>query len=175
MATNNSNNNIANAVTGETFVHSGWNGQTPANIAADTVKCNFFDLASEILVTKLAVEVVTLAASQTVGVAIYSADGGTLLLESGALDSSTAGVKTVTLGAPVRLVPGTYIFAYTGTSSTNTLRGINMTANSQNLINGVTVRNGTAANASASSIFPSTTGVITGAAIIPPACLLSAE
>lgn len=175
--TNNSNNNVAASLVTETAFLSSWQAALTGGTGANGVTCHELTVISEMRITKLAIEVTTLSAGNFAGVAVYSADGGTLLLESGAIDTTTTGAKTATLGTPVVLLPGNYILAWTATSTVPRFRTMSDDAVSAfaNMINSVTVRNATAANASASAVFPATTGTLTATTQPPIGVIFSAE
>lgn len=149
-------------------------GQQSFVLSDNVVRCFPIFLSTKIVVAKVAFEVVTLSVGSLAAIGIYSADGNTLLINSGAVSTTTAGVKTVTLGSPVTLAPGKYIYAVTANNTTPTSYAA-LTGSFNVLLNAFTTTAGTAANASASGVLPSTTGVITTSSQTMVFALLSAE
>jgi hypothetical protein len=92
----------------------------------DVCKCVQVNLPVPITIHKISISVVIAGSPGNFMLAgLYSADGVTKLIDAGnnAFDTSTIGVKTVTLGTPVVLPAGSYLVAHTG-SNTATPRAV---------------------------------------------------
>ena len=97
-------------------------------------------------ITELNVNVVTGAASSVVRLGIYEDGGGgpgSLLLDAGTVDSSTNGLKTITLGTPLVVPAGIYWLAGVAQGGTPTVttcsgnaRGVNQNQNPNSPVNG---------------------------------------
>jgi hypothetical protein len=114
-------------------------------------------------ITKVMIEVVGATASALAAVGIYSSDGGTKWLDSGAIDCGSNGIKSVTLGTPVDVPMGFCCFVATCNDTTTTFRSAVMVSTVTNLENEGTVQRFNAANASAAGVLPSSLGTLTGA------------
>lgn len=83
-------------------------------------------IPTAITIDQIAVEVTTNVAVSTVALALYNATASgqpdTLVADFGTIDSSTTGVKTVDLGAPLALAPGRYLAAIVSAATTVTMR-----------------------------------------------------
>lgn len=101
------------------------------------------------------------AAGTKIGFGIYSADGNTKHIDSGAVAGDSTGIKSVTLGAAVTLNPGYYWQALTA-DSTAIGSATGYDAVGQTIINAGTAHYGFAANAGAAGVLPATLGAITG-------------
>lgn len=137
---------------------------TTGSVSTNQTRCtNAVNNQANITATHIAFEITTPQAATHAGVTIYSADGLTKIADSGAQDSSTATVKTATISSFTLNFGTEYRTCMTADGATPpTFR----TANSSNiLLNNVTVAAiGTAANAGAAGVTPTTTGAITGSA-----------
>lgn len=142
---------------------------TAAISTANQVRAVRFDLFARIAITKIDFRIGTGVAASFVGAGIYNSDGTTLLVDSGAVDTSTNGVKTTTVGS-VTLQPGTYWFAYTANTAT-TLTGIlgpsALSDTALSTAGAGKIGYGTAANASVAGQLPSTLGAVTLANFAP--------
>lgn len=134
---------------------------TNPETGVNQVRCCRFLIPIEITVASLHFEVTTGDSGKVVNLGIYSADGNTLLCNTGAVSITSTGAKSVTLGSPVTLPAGMYWLAWTGNSSALRMRGV--AADATAFINAGTAQIGTAANSSSVGVFPSTLGAITGA------------
>jgi hypothetical protein len=134
--------------------------------ANDQVRAVQFVLPYRVVVRRIAVEVTTAgAAGSKVAVGIYSSDGNTKLVDSGALDAASTGVKTASITA-VTLNPGVYWFAQAASDATVQTRTINAVTAATNMLNPNTNKKiGIAANAAAAGVLPSSLGTITGSGI----------
>lgn len=94
-------------------------------------------------------------------VGLYDSLGTTKILDSGAIDCATGGVKTADI-SPVTLSFGWYWYAWTSNDTTITVRAMTSTNTITNLINQGTVQRITAGNVSASGVLPSSLGTLTG-------------
>lgn len=127
-------------------------GQIPS---ANNVYCVRFWLPHYMTIASVHAEVTT-AAGTNGSFGIYSADGNTRHITSGAVSTASTGVKSVTLGAAVTLVPEFYWFAYSSDNASVRWRGIDLT--NYTWFNGGTVQYGVAANAASAGVLPSTLG-----------------
>jgi hypothetical protein len=119
-----------------------------------------FYLSQRITVAKLVFEVTTLQASQFWYAGIYSANGNTLLVNSGQQSTAAAGIKVVTLGTPVTLNRGTYWLAFNGSSTVMRFRFAVAFTVWTNILNQDTIHQGIAANSVAAGALPATLGTI---------------
>ena len=140
---------------------------------ANRVLTNQFVLPFQVTVRTINTQVTTLEAAKKYSVGIYSADGNTLLVDSGAISTASTGVKSVTITA-VTLIPGVYLFAHTADGTTAAAQKLNM-PNVQALMNGGSASKANrAANASSAGVLPATLGTLTEAtARLPVAALFS--
>ena len=155
-----------NTVAGQGYFYGGCVNSPSSGAAAvvtgtaNVVRVHQFVLTSSWTIRKLALEVTTLSVSNNISFGLYNAVGTTLLLNSGLIDATTTGAKTVTLGAAVNLTPGVYWYAYTATD--NVVQARSWTpVNTQVALNANVVRHGTAANAATAGALPASLGVIT--------------
>lgn len=137
---------------------------TNVDCPANTVRTVRFALLAPVLVASIHFRVTTLAAGALGGVAIYSPDGNTLLINGGGQSLAATGNVAVTLSSAVLLNIGMYRFAYTSSNGNVRFWGVATDANFALFNSGVT-QVGVAANASAAGVFPSTLGAITPAAL----------
>ena len=114
-----------------------------------------------ITITKVGIRLSTAFTGGKYAVAIYSSDGNTKHIDTGAQSTTSAGTQVITLGASVTLSPGFYWYAFT---VDNTTAGFRAAAHdgSDLALNADTTQTGTAANASSVGVMPSTLGTITG-------------
>ncbi|KKK75866.1 hypothetical protein LCGC14_2869420 [marine sediment metagenome] len=133
-----------------------------ASGAADQVQAYQFVLPYRAVVGKIVFEVTTLSVGAFASVGIYSADGNTRLVHAGAISTTLAEVKDVTLASSVTLEPGVYVFSHTVSDATAKLRAfITSDAIGSGFRNTNGDRQGNAANASVSGVLPATLGAIT--------------
>ena len=122
-------------------------------------------LQAQIVVNSVTFEVVGTAASSNGSVAIYNLAGTTKLIDTGAVSTTTNGIKATTLGTPVTLPAGNYRLAITDSVDTATFLGSSIVGNGTAAINtinsGTYVYVGSAANSSSGGVCPSTLGTIT--------------
>jgi hypothetical protein len=113
-------------------------------------------------ITKISAEVTTLSAATHFAIGLYSTDGNTKVLDSGAQSSAATGIVTATIGA-TQVPAGFYYFAFTLDSTVPILEGVTVEVNSATvgLLNaGGVVQMGKAANASAAGVLPATLGAL---------------
>lgn len=135
---------------------------TAALTGANTVKAVEFVLPHYCIVRKVVSEVTTTFNGGLYAVGLYNAAKTVLLVDSGAILTTTAQVNTITLATPVALPPGVYWLAYTGDNTTFVLRGLTTGGTaSYNMMTKNAARMGGAANASAAGVLPATLGAIT--------------
>lgn len=103
-------------------------GTAVATFVADTIYAVRFDVATTLVVDRIAAEVTTLHAANNIRLAIFaegatadSPAGGALVVDGGVVSTATTGVKTVTIAATT-LVPGRYWLAVIASSTTIALR-----------------------------------------------------
>lgn len=116
-----------------------------------------------LLANSIVFYIATSSASKHMSVGLYSNDGNTLLIDSGPKSTSSTGVQTKTLTAPLALNPGPYWTAWTSDDTTAAIKAATISdAGIIAILNSGTVHMGTAANVSAAGQLPSTLGTITG-------------
>lgn len=176
MATNNAINNKGSLLNKNFFgLNLPWE-RTVGVIAGtiDQIRTFPFVLESRIVVSKLVINVSTLQASKNAVVGVYSSDGTTKLIDSGAISVATTGTKTATLGTAVTLDAGTYIFAWS-CDGTTAQAGQFSVSSLTGIINAFVTRVGTAANAMSSLVLPSSLSTITPVSLDPVAVMFSTE
>lgn len=147
--------------------------QVPTSNVSVTVSANnqvrtvAFVPPVDVPVNSIHFNLVTASAGGLCGVGVYSGDGNTKLIDSGAKSTTSTGVQSTTLGATVTLKAGTlYFLAYTADNTTAALTGlVAQLTNATNVLNTGTVQTGIAANSSASGVLPTTLGTITASNI----------
>ena len=118
-----------------------------------------FVLPFRAVVRRLALEISTLSVGGNLGVGLYDA-GGNLILESGAISTTTTGIKTASITA-VTLEPGVYFHVETADNTTVQVRKVGLSAQVRNLLNANAVeKSGLAANTSTAGVLPATLGAI---------------
>lgn len=130
---------------------------------ANLVRAMRFFLPFRLTVAKMAFNVMITEAATFAGAGVYTPDGNTRLLSTGAVDVSTLGVKSVTLGTPVTLNVGFYWSAFTCSGITAGFTSLSLvTAAGMDVVNGNTIaQGGDAANAGNAGVLPATLGVVT--------------
>lgn len=146
---------------------------TVVNTTTTAVRGNKFEFAVPLLVAKVSFEVVSATASALAAIGIYSSDRSHLLIDTGAIDCSSNGVKEITLGSPVYLPPGFYWVMFTLNDTSTTLRAVAMASN-MNVLNQGTVQRGLAANGATAAVLPSTLGTVSSASFNAPIVKLQA-
>lgn len=131
--------------------------------SANQVRAVQFVLPIQATISKVSVNVTTLAAASVGDVGLYDLNGNRLAFTNGGIDTTGTGVKTVNLsGGAVTLAPGVYYYAYCNSSSTPVCTAFaTATIGSPLLLN----RHGNAANAASSGVLPATLGAITNVGI----------
>ena len=125
-----------------------------------------FVLPFRAVVRRIALEITTLSVGGFVGAGLYDANGNRVL-HSGAISTTTTGVKTDSI-TPVTLEPGIYFHAETADNTTVQMAKISMLANVRNLLNANAVeKSGSAANTSTAGVLPATLGAITAISNTP--------
>jgi hypothetical protein len=133
--------------------------------AQNVLTCFRFHLSQRITVASLIYNLAqSSAAGKKIFIGIYSADGSTLLINSGAIAADAApAVKTIVITPNVTLARGMYIQAVgTDESTFNAL--VTMVPDSVGytpILNGSVVHKGTAANPIAAAALPSSLGALT--------------
>lgn len=118
-------------------------------------------LPFQIKVSDIQIYVDTLQAGKNFGCGIYSADGETLLLETGAISTASAGKKKVTLGTAVTLDAGVYWYAWTADGTTLRVRGLAAAGAVNDLFDDTNPQMGDAENGGTNGVLPATLGTIT--------------
>lgn len=120
-----------------------------------------FYLPMRLTVSRVVFHINTASASSNGAAAIYSSDGQTKLVDTGAVDTSTTGTKDTDI-ANVTLAPGFYWLAVTNSTTAVAFQGNQITgsvlANAIGAWNSTTVHWGNAANSSAAGVMPNTMG-----------------
>ena len=148
--------------------------QHPTNVSsgatfvsvADQVDVFQFVLPFRVVVGNIVTEITGAGgAGKKYSVGLYSADGNTLLVHTGALAADATGILKTAISPTVTLEPGVYFFAQTTDDGATTATRINVDAFAFDLLNeGSSTRFGNAANTSSAGVLPATLGTIT-----PPA------
>lgn len=144
-------------------------------VVANAVVCTQFMLLDSITIRKITWNVSANVGGSSVAFGIYSADGNTKVIDSGAISSATTGIKAVTLGAAVTLSALTvYWFVQTCTAASGVAGPSVDAAISLDgvyaMFSNSTVRYGRAANNSVAGALPSALGVITAITTVGNAC-----
>jgi hypothetical protein len=135
---------------------------------ANAVVCYRFTLKQSITVSKITWDIVAgNAAGRHIAFGIYSSDGNTKLIDSGAMSAAALGVVTATISPTVTLDAGV-VYWYVQTSDSIAVTGpcideATTTAALLTLLSNSYVRYGAAANASVAGALPTTLGTITAA------------
>jgi len=139
-------------------------------VAADDVRASQFVLPFRAVINRILTDVTTGGgASSLYGVGIYSADGQTLLTETGALDADTVARNETTV-TEVTFEPGVYWFAWTSDSGTLQMRR-GSTAMSNSLLSFASSKRSVLAGNSPISpgVLPASLGALTtGTTTSPP-------
>ena len=150
-------------------INAGPNSVTSAVLASvNLVKVYQFVLPFRAIVRNLTFEIEVLSVGGLCSVGLYSADGNILRVHSGAVSTTTTGIKNVVASA-VTLEPGVYFHSWTGDNITFKLRSFVSAQGWNNLINNNANRVGSAANPSVAGVLPATLGAITPTAANTPA------
>lgn len=131
-----------------------------------------FVLPFRLKVADIQIRVTTAFAERIVGIGIYSADGNTRELQSGAISVATTGLKKATLGTPVTLDPGPYWYAWTTDFTGVKLHGTLADSAFDALFDDTNPQRGNAANAGNNGVLPATLGAITHASFSAPFALM---
>lgn len=141
---------------------------SPSLPGADVVQFAVFTLPFNITVTKIVAEVTTAGgAGSTANFGFYDSTK-TKVLDSGAIDTSTDGFKSITLGSPVTLPAGEYYFAYSGNEATPTAKFPSFGGSTpfyDHMFNATQPRWGQASNPTVAGVLPATLGNLTNGVI----------
>ncbi len=150
---------------------------TSLTLTANTVFTFPIALFDDILCTKMVIFVGTgSTAGRHIGIGLYSMDGNTKYAATPAIDTPGGNIAyTGTLAAAVALRRGNYILAVCSDNSSLGVRGIAASTNMHSIINQITSRTGTGANAASGGVLPSTLGAISSVSQIWPVVMISAE
>ena len=135
--------------------------------SANQVRVFRFYLAADLTVNRIAFRFGAQSGNNC-AVGVYSDDGNTKLIDSGAIAIVANTLSDIALGAPVALTAGHYWLAYTMDNTTPTIHVVTLATAIRTVLNATTVQTGTAANASASAVLPATLGAITSADVSVP-------
>jgi hypothetical protein len=131
-----------------------------------------FVLPFRLTVSDVQFRVTAAYANREVGIGIYSADGNTLLVDTGVVSAASAGLKKATLSTPVTLAPGPYWYAWTSDYNAVKLTSTFADSTFDSLFSDTNPQMGTAANAGSEGVLPATLGAITyGSFAIPHALM----
>jgi len=135
---------------------------TSATGGTNTVYVIRFTLSRKLTVTTVHMSVGTGSVGNNLSFGIYSNDGNTKLVDSGAISTTSTGIKSVTLGSPVTLDAGVYLFAYATQNTTMRYAGFTaLNSTAMDIANATVTVFATAANSASSGAIPSTTGALT--------------
>jgi len=133
--------------------------------APNTVYVIQFTMHVSFQVSKFSINVIGNAIGKHAGFGIYSADGNTKYVDSGAMSVGSIAIVTSSI-SPVTLSPGTYFWAQTSDGSTAQIN-ISTSAGTNDVAlmnaNASFPRYALAANASAAGVLPATLGALTAA------------
>ncbi len=149
-------------VTERDILPSGGTFTTSASGGTNTVYVVRFTLDRMLQVSTVHMSVGTGSVGNNLSFGIYSNDGNTLLVSSGSISTTSTGIKSVTLGSPVTLDAGVYLFAYATQNTTMRYAGFTaVNATAMDISNADVTVFATAANSASSGLIPSTTGALT--------------
>lgn len=135
---------------------------TPAGTTNNQITVFQFVLNSSFTISKVTSLITTGAAGASVNFGIYS-PAGNKLLDSGALNATTSNsAVSNTLGSPVALSSGVYLFAQSTSNTGVQVPGLATTSvAATNMLNLHAVRIGQTANSTSAGVMPATLGTIT--------------
>jgi hypothetical protein len=146
-------------------------GDTSAALvsSADEIRVLLFYCDRRITADRISLNGVVDAGGKNAGFAIYSADGNTKIVDSGAISTAAwSGANNFALSGTVTFGPGYFYLAWTADSTTPTIRSASAVANYYApLNNGSGTVIGTAANVSTGGVLPATLGALTDSANLP--------
>ncbi len=131
-----------------------------------------FVLPFRVVVRRISWELTTGVNSSLSAVGLYSADGNSLLVHTGAVSTAIADQGVIsTVVTAVTIEPGIYFFAQTSTSTSVIVRAVNVPTLTIDLIESGSTNPlvGIAANSSSSGVLPATLGTITASNARRPA------
>jgi len=141
--------------------------------SANEVRVYKFHVSQAIVIASVHFVLSTGNAGTFCSMGVYSADGNTLEISTGAIATDSTGLKSTTLGAAVTLLPGMFWLAWTANHTTPTCRGTTAWNSTDDAdINAGTVFMGAAANASSAGVLPAALGTVTSAFFIQARCKL---
>ncbi len=146
----------------------------PQNTAAGTVVTSTANqlrvvqvvVPYNITVGKVVGNITTISAAQNMFVGVYDSSGNKLL-EAAVSCAALNGVST-TLGTPVALTPGTYLYAYSASDTVCAASGAALSGGWSNILSKNTTRTATAANAVSGGVMPATLGTLTFSSSFTP-------
>jgi hypothetical protein len=139
----------------------GANGVNVAVPLANKVVVVPFYIPFAITITKVSTAVGTASAGDSINLAVYDFNKN-LLLDSGALSTTTGAGAVVTATVNVTIQPGWYFFAYAATSTTPTFASVpTLNASAATNTNLTAKVSFTAANVLAAGAMPATLGALT--------------
>ena len=126
---------------------------------ANQVRVMQVEVPVTITVGKIVANVTTISATQNIFVGVYDTAGNKLL--EAAVSCAVLNGATTSLGTPVTLTPGTYLYAVSASDTTCAAGGMSLSGGWFNMLDKNTTRTATAANAVSGGIMPSTLGTLT--------------
>jgi len=137
------------------------NGATGTVVAgtANQVRVMQVVIPYTITVGKVVANITTVSAGQNMFVGVYDSSGNKLL--EAALSCATVNGVSTSLGTPVTLTPGTYLYSVSASDTTCAASGASLSGGWFNLLDKNTTRTATAANSVSSGVMPATLGTLT--------------
>jgi hypothetical protein len=132
----------------------------PAASPANDVCLYEFILPFDIVVNQVTTESQTARLASHYSIGLYDAVDGTLILDSGPISTAVVQVNVTTLGAPVELAKGIYVFAQTTDDILTRNTSMGHDDNQLPILNKAYRRRGLANNVSVAGQLPTTTGGI---------------
>ena len=126
---------------------------------ANQVRVMQMEVPVTITVGKIVANVTTISATQNIFVGVYDTTGNKLL--EAAVSCAVLNGATTSLGTPVTLTPGTYLYAVSASDTTCAAGGMSLSGGWFNMLDKNTTRTATAANAVSGGVMPSTLGTLT--------------
>lgn len=150
------------------FPLGSWFGSTVNNVitSANQVRTARVHLPFRITVNSIHFNIAVAVAGGLCSVGIYSDDGNTLLIDSGVKSTTSTGLASTTLAAPVTLAPGWYWIAYTCDNASSAISGASGSTAVSPVLNGATTHVGAAANTSSAGVLPATLGTISASSVV---------
>ena len=126
---------------------------------ANQVRVMQVEVPVTITVGKIVANVTTISATQNIFVGVYDTAGNKLL--EAAVSCAVLNGATTSLGTPVTLTPGTYLYAVSASDTTCAAGGMSLSGGWFSMLDKNSTRTATAANAVSGGVMPSTLGTLT--------------